>query len=97
MAKKKKRRSGKSMTTTAFKFIRLGALAAPAIGHAVHTGWTNEMKLAHVLRSYTGYQMHPIPNPGWKPEFLLEGWGPYLGSVLATYGIPKIASIIRRM
>ncbi|MCK5611800.1 hypothetical protein KAR91_58565, partial [Candidatus Pacearchaeota archaeon] len=54
MTKKKRRRGGKSITRTAFKFVRLGALAAPAIFEAFGTD-TPQGKMKTIIRKYTGY------------------------------------------
>lgn len=91
---KKKRRSGKSMTRTAFKLIRLGALVAPAIGVGMRTDLNGEQKFRVGIQYYTGYDYR---TGTWNPSNLLRGWGAYLGAVVATYGIPKIASILRRL
>jgi len=93
MARKKRRRGGKSMTRTAFKLIRMGALAAPAIGRIAQFGMTKEA-LDNIIRAYTGYSPW---TKQWEPHYLLEGYGAYLGAGLATYGIPKIISILRRL
>ena len=94
MARRKRRRGGKSLTQQAFKWIRIGALVAPAAQELVFGADTMPGKIRHTLRRYTGYDYFAGT---WDAGALLEGWGPYLGAVLATYGIPKIASILRRL
>lgn len=81
-------------TQTLMRFVRLGALAAPAIGVAMNASLSQRQKIEHAIRKYTGFNMHD-----GKFDFrnLAEGWLPYLGSVLVTYGIPKIAGILRRI
>ena len=93
MARRKRRRGGKSMTRTAFKLIRLGALAGPGIYQALRPA-TAEKKMMRVLRTYTGYN---IEDGSFSAVELTKGWGPYLMACLATYGIPKISSILRRL
>ena len=92
MGRRKRRRGGKSMTRTVFKLVRLGALVAPAASVAVGPE-DNRWKLNKALEMYTGFW----PGRAWKPEKMLQGWGPYIGACLATYGIPKLVSIIRRL
>ena len=91
--RKKRRRGGKSITRTAFKLVRLGALAMPAVGTFMSLG-TGREGMRHVGRKYTGYD---YVDGSFKFDRLLQGWGPYIGACLATYGIPKIVSIIRRL
>ena len=73
------------------KFVRLAALAAPVIGQAVRQD-SLENKAMHVMRAYTGVN---IQTGQFSGAALVAGWTPYLASVLATYGIPKVAGIIR--
>ena len=75
------------------KFIRLAALGAPVITQAVRQD-SLENKAMHVLRAYTGVNMQTGQFDG---AALAAGWTPYLASVLATYGIPKLAGIIRSL
>jgi len=93
VAKKKRRRGGKSITRTAFKFLRLGALIGPGAYEAVQARAMEE-KVERILRVYTGYS---IRSGSFDAGALARGWGPFLMATLATYGIPKIASIIRRL
>ena len=90
------RKMGKSFlnTQTLMKFVRLGALAAPAIGIAMQAGLSTQRKIKQGIRAYTGFDL-----TSGKFDFgrAVQGWLPYLGAVLFTYGIPKIASIIRRL
>jgi len=92
---RKKRRGGggKSLTRTAFKLIRIGALIAPAAHYAMITA-SPENKIRYGLRAYTGYDM---TTGSWDFGRLAEGWGAFLGACLATYGIPKITSILRKL
>ena len=90
---KKKRRGGKSIQRTAFKLIRLGALAAPGVFIAMKP-ISSKDKVNDIITAYTGY------SPRWgdfRFERLLQGWGAYLGAVLTTYGIPKLTGIIRKL
>lgn len=93
MGKRKRRRGGKSMTRTAFKLIRLGALAAPALIELTRSG-PMDQKIRRAFTRYTGYD---VDTGQFHPEYLAIGWGPYLMACLTTYGIPKVTSIIRRL
>jgi len=88
---RRKRRGGggKSLIKTAFKFIRLGALAAPGINEFMHH--TTQHK-QNALTVYAG-----VHEGKFDWQTLVGAWTPYLGAVLATYGIPKIAGIIRKL
>ena len=90
---KKRRRGGKSMTRTAFKLIRLGALVAPA-AHVLMTHRTTVDKINGLALRYFGFS---TKTGEFHPEFLAQGWGPYILANLATHGIPKLTSIIRRL
>jgi len=81
------------MTRTAFKLIRLGALVAPA-GYIAVQPWTMEGKVSRGLSWYTGFD---ISTGTFHFDRLMKGWGPYLGAMLTTYGIPKIAGILRKI
>lgn len=83
----------KSIAQQAFKWIRIGALAAPAASIIV-APISNQEKIDRAIAWYTGF--YP-PTGEWKLEHLAKGWLPYIGAILTTYGIPKIASIIRRL
>jgi len=93
MARRKRRRGGKSITQQAFKWIRVGALVAPAVAVAVGPG-SQHGKARTIIHKYTGFN---IDDQSFNIERLLQGWGPYLGAVVATYGIPKLAGILRRL
>lgn len=93
MGKKKGKGGGKSPTRTLFKLVRLGALVAPAIYDLARPVSTEE-KIHALMVRYSGYDNKQNK---WVPHRMLEGWGPYLGACLATYGIPKLVSIIRRL
>ena len=92
VARRKKRRGGKSLQQTAFKWIRVGALVAPAVEVAVKR-ISAEAKFREGIRRYTGFNMYR-GTMDWGA--LLLGYGPLLGATVATYGIPKLAGIIRR-
>ena len=95
--RRKRRRGGKSMTRTAFKLIRLGALAAPAVYEvtsAMSRGEGIESGISYAISDYTGYD---VRTGKFDMGRLARGWGPYLMSCLTTYGIPKLTSIIRRL
>lgn len=92
MGKKKKRKGGKSITQQAFKWLRIGAFVAPA-AHRLLEPIEPKEKIERVIQDYSGYNV----NDGeFRLEYLARGWAPYLFTCLATYGIPKLVSIIRR-
>jgi len=100
LARRKKRRGGgKSLQQQVFKWLRIGALVAPGAVVAVGPG-TPKGKVNAAMELYTGVNIIESIE-GYKfafhPEKLAAGWGPYLLTVLTTYGIPKIAGIIRRL
>ena len=94
MARRKNRRGGgKSMIRTAFKFIRLGALVGPGIAES--TNYSQPLdKVAGALLSYSGWSHK---NKAFFPDLFAKAWTPYIMACLATYGIPKLTSIIRRL
>lgn len=93
MAKKKRRRKGGNLQATAFKLLRIGALVAPAASVAMGGG-TNHAKISEGVALYTGYS---IDTGRFMPDKLARGWGPFFMACLATYGIPKLMGIIRRL
>jgi len=94
MGKKKKKR-GKSLQQTIFKFLRIGALAAPG-AYAVMNPHGGDKKYIAVdaIKYYTGYNME---TGEFHFEDLAKGWTPFLAATLVTYGVPKIAGILRRI
>jgi hypothetical protein len=91
--KKKRRGGGRNIQATIFKWLRVGALVGPGVVAATK-GRTWEERASYVLAKYTGYQ-------AWDEKFnaaqLVEGYAPFLVTTLVTYGIPKLAGIIRRL
>jgi len=100
LARRKKRRGGgKSLQQQVFKWLRIGALAAPGVVVAVGPG-TPKGKVNAAMELYTGVNIIESMEVGkccFHWEKLAAGWLPYLATVLTTYGIPKIAGIIRRL
>ena len=97
--RKKRRGGGKSLQTTVFKWLRIGALVAPAAVVAAQP-MKLDQKLNEIFRLYTGVNVkHSMESNALQFDGgrLAMGWLPYLTTVLATYGIPKIAGIIRRI
>jgi len=93
MVRRKKRRGGKSLQATVFKWMRVGAIFAPGLAIAVQKKST-EAKVEEVVEAYFGYN---IPQKKMVFSSLLRGWGPFIGATLVTYGIPKLAGILRRI
>lgn len=95
MGNKKKRRGGKSLSRTVFKWLRVASLVAPGVHAALDPKWPRPKDKFHVIMyRYTGFDMD---TGRFHPEALVEGYGPFLATTLATYGIPKIAGIIRKI
>jgi len=99
LGRRKKRRGGKSLQQQVFKWLRIGALAAPAAVVAAGPG-TPKGKINAGIELYTGVNVVESIETykfAFHPEKLLAGWGPFIVANLTTYGIPKIAGIIRRL
>lgn len=78
-------------TQKIFKYVRLGALALPA-ATTIMSNKPNDIKIAKLSKDYTGFD----PRDGsFDLARLIGGYGPVLGATLATYGIPKLAAMIR--
>jgi len=95
MTKKNKRGGGRNIQATVFKWIRIGALVAPGIGQAIR--WKDagaEAIIDQIIRVYTGYD---VMSGRFEWSWLAEGYMPYLASVLATIGVPKVTAILRRL
>lgn len=93
MTKRKKRKGGKSLTQQAFKWIRIGALIAPEAAEIMQYGLTRG-SIRTIISNKTGFN---IDTKTFDASQLIKGWGPYLASMLITYGIPKLSGIIRRL
>ena len=88
---------GKSLQRTVFKWLRVAALVGPGVETAVRLHREHnptDVIVSEVLGVYTGFDFR---NRKWDLGKMAYGWGPFLGAVLATYGIPKIAGIIRKL
>ena len=72
------------------KYVRLAALGAPAIIAVLEPG-TPVQKAQKALQLYTGVG----PTGEFRWDKLVQGWTPYLAAVATTYGIPKLAGMIR--
>jgi len=88
------KRMGKNITGQVYKWIRIGALAAPAVSRLLDPATQPKEKLERIMQDYTGYNPY---DRTFSFEHLAQGWMPYIGAVLTTYGIPKLISIIRRL
>ena len=95
MGRKKKRRGGKSITRTAFKMIRLGALAAGGVGVGMRYHKTEDKVIGGLL-GYAGCDWKGrVPKFSW--DILARAWTPYVVACAITYGLPKLTSILRRL
>lgn len=77
-------------TQKLFKFVRLGALVIPGATIAMSTATPSD-KMKRITAAYTGVRS----DGSFHFEDLKRGWLPYLASIGVTYGIPKLAGIIR--
>ena len=91
-AKRKGRGGGKSLQRTIFKWLRVGALVAPGVIRAAAQGPWDKKLHAGVL-GYAGINM----DGKFDSRVLLNCWTPFLAVTAMTYGIPKIANILRRL
>lgn len=85
-------RKGGFNTQKLFKFVRMGALLMPAAQIAT-SSLSNEEKWKQARSAYFGVRSDGTVHL----EDLKRGWLPYLMSIGVTYGIPKIAGIIRSL
>ena len=92
--RRKKRRGGKSLQTTVFKWLRVISIFAPEAYHALVEKKPAGRVFADMIYDKTGYNM---ADGTFKLERLAKGWGPFVMTCLATYGIPKLVGIIRRI
>ena len=86
-----RKRVGGFNTQKIFKLIRIGALLVPAASIASQPVSGTE-KIEQGVRAYFGWSIRH-GNFSWGR--LAAGWMPYLASIGVTYGIPKIAGLIR--
>ncbi len=88
----RKRGRGGFSVNTAFKYIRLGALVAPALREAsLYDRW--EDKLVGGLGCYGGWNQGAHE---FQWSMAMRAWTPYLAATLMTKGISKISGLIKR-
>jgi len=89
-SKKVSRKMGKSFlsTNTIFKFIRLGALIAPAYNTARTHG---------IVGAFTDFAGYNEITQSFDMNTLKKAWMPFLMATLVTYGVQKLGGIIRRI
>lgn len=76
-----------------FKWIRLGAVVAPGIGRYEEIQGSPAFKAVGAIKSYAGIRTDNIFDAG----LLGRMWIPFLATTAVTYGIPKLAGIIRKL
>lgn len=79
-------------TQKIMKYIRLGALAAPYVGVAMDPALSGQTKVYRGIAYATGVD---LATGKFSLANLAKGWLPYLASIGVTYGVPKLAGIIR--
>jgi len=93
MGRKKKRRSGKSITQQAFKWIRVGSFVAPAFKRYSDISGDPLRKIGGTLQSYGGINMAGQ----FDGNLLTRMWLPYVVTSAITHGVPKLIGILRRL
>lgn len=79
-------------TQKIFKYLRIGALALPAAQTIMSTAPLPQ-KINQLKSDYFGVDAQG----NFSLQRLGKGWIPFLAATAVTYGVPKIASIIRRL
>lgn len=93
VAKKRRSRRGGNLQATVFKWLRITALALPAVrAAAVPKAWQD--KVTDIVELYSGYNAY---YKTFKWESLAAGWAPFVVTSLITAAIPKIRGIISRI
>lgn len=92
MPKKKNNRKAGFGSQQVFKYLRLAALLGPAVGDVLAYP-RNYDKARYILKHYTGFDIY---NQKFDIADLGVGYLPFLATTAATYGIPKLAGMIRR-
>lgn len=94
MARKKRGYSRGFSTQSMFKWLRIGALAAPAAYWAMQPNMDAKTKIALAMRSYTGYNF--VENK-FDAQYLMGGWAPFILTTVLTHGVSKLGGIIRKL
>jgi len=87
------KRTGKNLQATVFKWLRIGSIFAPELVRAAQKKPIDNI-LANMVYEKTG--LNPADG-SFELGRLVKGWGPFFATCLATYGIPKLVGIIRRI
>lgn len=82
---------GSFNTQKIFKYIRLASLGAPAIAGVAQYGFTKEAAV-EAIKGYTGVNLN---TGGFDMQAVIRGYTPFLATTVLTYGIPKLAGILR--
>lgn len=93
MARRRKSSSRGFTVQSLFKWIRLGSVVAPGVGRYAEIRGSPMFKLEGAIKSYAGIRTDNIFD--WS--LLGRMWTPLLATTLVTYGIPKIAGMLRKM
>jgi hypothetical protein len=88
-----RRRGGKSIMRTLFKWFRVGAAVAPAAGIVMERGPSPEA-VKGIVSIYTGYNMD---TGQFQWDQLLRGWLPLIAVTAVTWGVGKVGGIFRKM
>lgn len=81
------------MVKTAMKWLRVGALAAPAMRRVIQYKDTPERIPVWVVKDYTGFDMD---DGSWSLQAAAQGWLPFIGVTALTVGVQKLTGILRR-
>ena len=99
LGRRKRRRRGKNIAGTVEKFLKIGALVAPA-GVVATQPLAPDQKLNEIIRLYTGVNIKwSMESNDFKFDWrrLAMGWGPFAMANLIPAAIHKINGIIRRI
>lgn len=78
-------------TQKIFKYMRIGALALPAATTLMSTASVPQ-KINQLKSDYFGIDA----NGNFSLNRAAKGWMPFIAATVLTYGVPKLASMIRK-
>ncbi|GAH44540.1 unnamed protein product [marine sediment metagenome] len=78
-------------TQKIMKYIRMASLATPIVAGVAQHGMTIEAAKA-AMKGYTGVD---LATGQFDLKALIAGWTPFVAATAVTYGVPKLAGIIR--
>lgn len=92
LSKKVRSRVGRGFSWgSIFKMVRIAAFVMPQV-EVLMRNEPMSSKIPHMLSRLTGFK-----DGQFSMDELKRGWGPFVMASLATYGIPKMNSMIRKL